>query len=56
MVLKELVLDSLEKIHAFSIDGKQMDEKTYIENADKEIEHWFVDAKADNYRIEVKLK
>lgn len=56
MLLKELVLNGLEKLEQYSINGKPMDAKLYAKYADCEIEHWFVDVKKDGYCIEVKIE
>ena len=56
MTLKELVLDSLEKLETFRISGKPMTQKEYERNADREIEHWCVYPDMQNYYyISVKL-
>lgn len=56
MLLKDLVLNGLENLAQYTINGKPLNDKLYAEYADCEIEHWFVDVKKDGYCIEVKIE
>lgn len=48
MVLKELVLDSLESLEAFIVNGKVLDDKLYGKLADKEVENYYLDFDKEN--------
>ena len=43
MVLKELVLTSLDSFGDFEIDGKPLDRFSYLKLADKEVENYYMD-------------
>lgn len=43
MVLKELVLTSLDSFGDFTVDGKILDRENYLKLADKEVENFYMD-------------
>lgn len=48
MVLKELVLDSLESLEAFIVDGKALDDKLYGKLANKEVKNYYLGLDKEN--------
>lgn len=45
MVLKELVLTSLEAFEAFEVDGKVLNRESYEQLADEEVKNYYLDVK-----------
>ncbi|MGN1342046.1 MAG: hypothetical protein ACI4VL_02300 [Bacilli bacterium] len=43
MLLKELVLTSLESYASFEVNGKTLNEQRYLELAYKEVENFYLD-------------
>lgn len=43
MLLKELVLTSLDSFGDFEVDGKILDRESYLKLADKEVENYYMD-------------
>ena len=43
MVLKELVLTSLDSFGDFTVNGKILDRENYLKLADKEVENFYLD-------------
>lgn len=43
MLLKELVLDSLDAFADFEVNGKTLVQDDYFKLADRTIKHWYLD-------------
>ena len=48
MLLKELVLTSLESFGDFEVNGKILTNEEYLKLADKEVENYYLDVNKEN--------
>ena len=48
MLLKELVLTSLESFKDFEVNGKTLNREKYLQLADKEVENYYLDVNKEN--------
>ena len=56
MLLKELVLDSLEPLESFVVDGKALDDGLYGKLAYKEVESFYLDFDKENNKPYMAVK
>ena len=48
MVLKELILNSLESFEDFEVNGKPLDRGSYLKLADKEVENFYLEVNKES--------
>lgn len=56
MLLKELVLTSLESFGDFEVNGKILTNEEYLKLADKEVENYYLDVNKENHQAFMVVK
>ncbi len=56
MLLKELVLTSLESFGDFEVNGKTLNREKYLKLADKEVENYYLDVNKETSQAYMVVK
>ena len=56
MLLKELVLTSLDSFSDFTVNGKTLDRESYLKLADRTVENFYMDVNNENGQAYMSVK